>query len=147
MFLASALLCAFNEQRPSASKEATPGSAIHSLPAGFTREAAEDSTEWEYRYEDLLFTGKSDAPFTVILVGQPDPWAQDSTLRDTLFHDERFLIRGDMHRMNLAYRRYESRYKPELFAVPLYKGHLAEPRIGSDPNARGFRTMIRKACR
>jgi hypothetical protein len=116
------------------------------LPPGFTRETTEDSTRWNYHYEDLLFEGKPNARFAVVHVGQPDAWATDTALRDTLYHDKRFLIRGNMRHMDLAYRRYESAFSPEQFAVETYNGQLAPPNIASDPNARGFRTMIRRGC-
>jgi hypothetical protein len=72
--------------------------------------------------------------------------AFDTTLQDTLYRDKRFLIRGDPRQINMVFRRYASKFKPEQFAAEPYTGQLADPRISSDPNARGFRTVIRRDC-
>jgi hypothetical protein len=136
--------CEHPQPPPTVQEVSTP--SVNTLPAGFTREATEDSAEWIYRYEDLLFTGDSDARFALVPAGEPDTLAFDTTLQDTLYRDKRFMIRGDLRRMELAYRRYVSAYRPDQFAAVPYTGRPVDPGIGTDPNARGYRTMIRRAC-
>jgi hypothetical protein len=139
-------LTACNDPQPSLPEAPHVVQPLDTLPAGFTRESTEDSTRWVYRYEDLLFEGKRSARFAVVLAGSNDHYAQDTTLRDTLYQDKRFLIRGDFRRTDMAYRRYESKHRPEQYPATRYSSELAAPNITSDPNARGFRTMIRRGC-
>lgn len=140
------VLVACSNPHPTDPNPTPQGRFEDALPVGFTLEATEDSTRWIYHYQDLLFEGKRNARFAVVNAGQPDPWVTDSTLRDTLYHDKRFLIRGSMRHTEMAYRRYESAFSPKQFTVETYTGQLAPPNIASDPNARGFRTMIRRGC-
>lgn len=144
--VAAVVICGCDHPHPLPTVQAGSAQSANMLPAGFTREATEDSEEWIYRYEDLLFTGDSDARFAVVPAGQPDTNAFDTTLRDTLYHDKRFMVHGDQGQINMVFRRYASEFRPEQFAAEPYTGHLADPRISSDPNARGYRTMIRRAC-
>ena len=140
-------LPACDDPKPNIPEAAPVLQTTDTLPAGFTREPTEDSTRWLYRFEDLLFEGERHVRFAVVPAGKPDPYIQDTAVSDTLFQDKRFMIRGDFRRTDQVYQRYESKHRPEQYAATLYSGALAAPVIPSDPNARHWRTVIRRDCK
>ena len=140
-----AAVIACNTAQPKVPRAAALDDA-DTLSSGFTREPTDDSARWLYRFKDLLFEGDRHARFAVVPAGKLDLYGQDTALRDTLFQDGRFMIRGAFRRTDLAYQRYESKYRSEQYPATIYRGALADPVITSDPNAHFWRTVICRDC-
>jgi len=107
------------------------------------------SSDSTFTVGDLLFVGNKKMKFGFFQNKKPIPKSKRVSKGDTLYHDEKCTLLGDLGDLSdyRIYRKYRNHFSFSDFPVDsIYKGKLAKPDFKTDLAARHFRTMIRKGC-